>query len=490
MILRIVRGYDDWRGQARALLGRRVAPDAVLWQDDGAPQATLPLGADQRGEAVHIAGERSGTASAGDQTSPARATQGDLRVPRAFLELARLAACHRDPRRWALLYRLLWRIVHEDRRLLEIESDPDVHACRQLAAQVRRDEHKMRAFVRFSPVVDGGTTRYVAWYAPDHQIVRMAAPFFADRFSGMSWSILTPDESVHWDGTQLTFSEGVPVPLRVHEGDIEVLWRTYYESVFNPARVNLAATMREMPRRRWAQLPEARLIPSLVSSAHERVQALGAHASPASARQFVPATRDITALRDAAPGCRGCALHERATQVVFGEGPAGARLVLVGEQPGDQEDRSGRPFVGPAGEVLDRALAAAGLDRRTLYVTNAVKHFSFEPRGKRRIHQTPRLSEIRACRPWLEAELQAIRPECLVLLGSTAATALLGPQTRVMASRGRAIAGTAWASTVFVTIHPSAVLRAEDGEQYFQMLVADLRQAAACAEAAAPGAPA
>ena len=193
----------------------------------------------------------------------------------------------------------------------------------------------------------------------------------------------------------------------------------------------------------------------------------------------------------AATGCRACRLWARGTQTVFGEGPGPTvRLVFIGEQPGDREDLAGRPFVGPAGRVLDAALEAAEIDRRTAWLTNAVKHFSWEQRGKRRIHQKPKADEIRACRPWLEAELQAIRPECLVLLGSTAATALLGPQTRVMASRGRAIAGTAWASTVFVTIHPSAVLRAEDGEQYFQMLVADLRQAAACAEAAAPGAPA
>jgi DNA polymerase len=200
---------------------------------------------------------------------------------------------------------------------------------------------------------------------------------------------------------------------------------------------------------------------------------------PGSARQFVPATRDLNKLGKAAESCRGCDLYKRATQVVFGEGKRKARLMFVGEQPGDAEDRAGHPFVGPAGRVLDRALEAAGIDRADVFVTNAVKHFSFEERGKRRIHKKPRLSEVRACHPWLEAELQSIKPDCIVLLGSTAANSLLGPQARVMQMRGTAITDTAWAPTVVVTIHPSAVLRADNEEEYFVMLVEDLKVAAA-----------
>lgn len=153
-------------------------------------------------------------------------------------------------------------------------------------------------------------------------------------------------------------------------------------------------------------------------------------------------------------------------------------MVIVGEQPGDREDREGRPFVGPAGAVLDRALEEAGIARDEVYLTNAVKHFSFEERGKRRIHKTPRASEVRACRPWLEAELSAIRPGCLICLGATAARSLLGSQARVMALRGRVIEDTTWAPAVVVTIHPSAVLRATEGEDYYRMLVDDLRVAA------------
>jgi uracil-DNA glycosylase len=193
-----------------------------------------------------------------------------------------------------------------------------------------------------------------------------------------------------------------------------------------------------------------------------------------SAKPFVPDSRDLGRLHDAAASCRGCDLYARATQVVFGEGSRRSRIVLVGEQPGVVEDVRGRPFVGPAGGVLDRALTAAGIDRADVYMTNAVKHFSFEERGKRRIHKKPRLSEMRACRPWLEAELQAIRPVCVVCLGSTAAQSLLGPDVRIMQVRGQVLKDTSWAPSLVVTIHPSAVLRADDGEAMFEMLVDDL----------------
>lgn len=198
-----------------------------------------------------------------------------------------------------------------------------------------------------------------------------------------------------------------------------------------------------------------------------------------SARPFVPETRDIAALRAAAMSCRGCELYKDATQTVFGEGPPDAKLVFVGEQPGDQEDRRGAPFVGPAGEVFDRALAQAGLERRSVYVTNAVKHFKFiVQRGGRRIHQTPRLIEIGACRPWLEAELATIRPELLVCLGATASKALLGPDFRLMKERGKFMAQTGWAPRVMATLHPSAVLRGESPsaqEALYSLLLGDLR---------------
>jgi uracil-DNA glycosylase family protein len=196
-----------------------------------------------------------------------------------------------------------------------------------------------------------------------------------------------------------------------------------------------------------------------------------------SAAPFVPDTTSVRKLSAAAHECTGCDLYKNATQVVFGAGPQKARVMFVGEQPGDQEDRQGQPFVGPAGALLDKALEDAGIPRTEVYVTNAVKHFSWEPRGKRRIHKKPRASEIKACRPWLEAELRAIKPTILVCLGATAAQSVLGSQFKLTQNRGKVQTSTL-AAKVLATIHPSAVLRAPDSEgrrEAYESLVADLK---------------
>ena len=200
---------------------------------------------------------------------------------------------------------------------------------------------------------------------------------------------------------------------------------------------------------------------------------------PSLAEALVPSEGSIGALRSAAAGCQACDLWRDATQTVFGEGEAGAELVLVGEQPGDREDLEGEPFVGPAGRVLDEGLAAAGIDRRRTYVTNVVKHFKWEPRGKVRLHKTPNAAEISACRPWLEAELRTLRPSVLVCLGATAAKALLGASFRVSTERGRFV-DSPLAPRVLATVHPSSILRADDAQRQAAMdaFVADLGVAA------------
>jgi DNA polymerase len=196
-----------------------------------------------------------------------------------------------------------------------------------------------------------------------------------------------------------------------------------------------------------------------------------------SAVAYLPARRNLPALRAAAQQCKGCHLWRRGTQTVFGEGAAHARVMLVGEQPGDAEDRAGRPFVGPAGRVLDRGLEAAGVDRGEVYVTNVVKHFKWEPRGKRRLHQKPNALETRACLPWLEAEAEAVKPEVLVCLGATAAQALLGRAFRVSVQHGQPLASS-YARVAVATVHPSSILRAqtpEDRERAMASFVADLK---------------
>jgi uracil-DNA glycosylase family protein len=205
-----------------------------------------------------------------------------------------------------------------------------------------------------------------------------------------------------------------------------------------------------------------------------------AAAAARDASPFVPPNAGIKALREAARGCTACPLHETGTQTVFGEGPCDARVMLVGEQPGDAEDKEGRPFVGPAGRLLDRALEGAGIDRREVYVTNAVKHFKWVPRGKRRIHSKPGAREIRACAPWLEAEIRAIGPEVIVCLGATAAQALLGKAFRVTQRRGEFVPSNL-APRVLATVHPSSLLRAPDEETRaaeMRRFVDDLRKVA------------
>lgn len=201
------------------------------------------------------------------------------------------------------------------------------------------------------------------------------------------------------------------------------------------------------------------------------------------AGEFIPPNASLQKLRTAIPQCRGCDLYKCATQAVFGQGPADARLILIGEQPGDQEDKAGKPFVGPAGKVLDRALAEAGINRSEVYVTNAVKHFAFEPRGKSRIHRTPKLSEVTACRPWMDAEITVIQPEIVVCLGATAAKSVFGAQFRLTADRGKFLESR-FSQKTLATYHPSAILRGDTPEakdELYRLLLTDLKTVAKAA---------
>jgi DNA polymerase len=450
--------YESWHEAARSLLASNVAPSEVVWLVRGDDQPLL-----------------------GDLAeAPPAVEPSTVRVPRRFVEDAKLAALHRSSDRWSLLYRLLWRIVRENRLLLGDELDVDVAQLRSMVREIRKDVERMKAFVRFRAIGAPGAERFIAWHVPDHDVATLVGPHFAARYPNLRWSIFTPVSSIHWDGSSLTRDRGVAaseIPREDSNRAAEALWRTYYAASFNPARANEAKLARDMPARFRDTLPEAETIPLLLAEAPARTSRLRADRGGATDRTRVPQNADVTALRSAAATCTACDLYRHATQTVFGEGPSTASIVLVGEQPGDAEDRQGQPFVGPAGELLDRALMAAGVVRSDVYVTNAVKHFAWEPRGKRRIHRTPRLSEVRACRPWLEAELAALRPRVVVCLGGTAARALLGPQARVNALRGRVITDQTWAPRMIVTLHPAAVLRAADPpsqQAAYASLVSDL----------------
>jgi probable DNA metabolism protein len=473
--------FTEWRDQARRLLEGVVPPGEVLWEGD--EEASLfgdPISAPE----------------------PAARNKSEFKVSADFVNLAKAVSCHADPQRWALLYRLLWRLTHGgEKALLEIVSDPDVARARLMAKNVRREIHKMHAFVRFRKVgEDGeGRERYGAWFEPDHWIVEAGSPFFRDRFANMDWSIFTPKGCVHWIGGVMEFSPGVEKDPCDSPDELEQIWRTYYRSIFNPARLKPKMMQSEMPKRYWKNLPEADLIPELIRESRNRVS--GMHAEPEREIRELRGNVYLDSLREASvphgdgrppthdvsleelgrmtQACRACPLWERATCAVAGRGPEGARVMIVGEQPGDQEDLRGLPFVGPAGQLLDRALAEAGLDRSSAYVTNAVKHFKWESRGKHRLHRNPDRSEIEACRPWLMAELSKVAPEVLILLGATAASSLLGPGVKVMRDRGE-VQAPQLAKKVILTVHPSFLLRVGDETEKareYERFVADLRLA-------------
>ena len=416
---------------------------------------------------------------------------GTFNVSRALVELAQAVILARDPERFALLYRLFWRYHRGERQLMEQATDPDLHRATRLAQSVRRDMHNMRAFVRFRAVQEPDGTRYVAWFEPEHYIVEANAGFFARRFAAMAWSILTPDCSAHWDLASLTFGPGAD-PSDVPDDDaLEAYWRARFSAIFNPAR--LTGMLSDTRGASWRNLTDPAAIPDPMRSAAPATDPMPEQdmrdptkmplgpVRTAAARAGTGAndTRLARAAHEAAE-CRRCDLWQPATQTVFGEGPPDPRIMFVGEQPGDQEDLAGRPFVGPAGQILDRALEEAGVDRRTVYVTNAVKHFQFVPRGKRRIHAKPDSVEIVACQHWLDIERDVIRPALIVLLGATAARAVLGRMVTISRERGERIPLDA-RSDAFVTVHPSYLLRLPDEDskaREYRAFVADLRKAA------------
>ncbi len=435
---------DAWRAQARAALRAGIAPENIAWSADA-----------QRGLLI------------GTNVTDAAPVRDAPNVPKDLLSLAASVLCHRDPHRHALLYRLLWRFANGERELLSRLTDIDVHRAIELSKSVRRDAHKMKAFVRFREV-PGQADAYVAWFEPDHFILDRVAPFFLRRFAGMHWAILTPYRSVFWDRHELTFGDGQTRADAPADDAQESMWRTYYANIFNPARVNPGRMRQEMAQKYWKLLPEAQTLPTLIRDANARVHAMRERPAepvrrrvPQMAAPAIVVAEGLAGLRDAARECQRCPLWQPATQTVFGEGPENARIMLIGEQPGDEEDLTGRPFVGPAGKLLDRALAELHLDRAALYVTNAVKHFRFELRGKRRLHKNPDRMHERICAAWLEGERALIKPEIIVCLGASAARAVFGSPFRLMQERGT------WQTVAdgargFATVHPAWILRQPD----------------------------
>ena len=458
-VITLRRGADQdgFRAAMRSLIAENVAPAAVIWQ---------------------TAAERSLFNAAPPLAAP------PVPLSRDTVELIRLVVCHLDPERYALLYQLIWRVRHGERALLQVHTDPLVHRLAMLAKAVRRDLHKMHAFLRFHRVPDAPDERYVAWFEPNFFIVEAAAEFFVDRFRGLVWSILTPVSSLHWDGMELRHG---PSSARIDASvadEFEAGWANYFASTFNPARLNTGLMRQHMPKKYWRNMPETSLIPELVRKAGSRVDTI-MRTDPGPSRKKDPA-KAVAGRHDVEPRTLKALNAIMAasepfvtggTRAVLGQGPMHPAIAFVGEQPGDQEDLQGRPFVGPAGQLLDRAMQAAGIVRDETYITNAVKHFKYVERGKRRLHQKPTAGEVKHYRWWLEKELQLVQPSLIVSLGSTAALALAGKIISIGKSRGPTdFDGRAG----FKTVHPSYLLRIPDADakrEAYAAFVADLKQA-------------
>jgi DNA polymerase len=448
--------FAFWRDRARGLIQCDVPPDRVSWIEQG-------------GTGDLFAAE---SPSRGDKRLPVPpADAPPVRASQRFLTVARSAALHCDPARFGLLYQVLWRLQRKP-RLMEDKADRQVRRIEELAKSVRRDAHKMHAFVRFREVAEAdGTPHFVAWFEPDHHILRAEAAFFMRRFANMRWSILTPRGSIHWDGEMMR--EGPPARRAdAPQGDpVEDLWRSYYASIFNPARLKVSAMLSEMPKKYWKNLPEAELIPQLIAKAQAREAAMVA--AGARAERVRPQT--LAELAQGMAACRDCPIADCGTRAVAGEGPLQAALMIVGEQPGDHEDVAAHHFVGPAGQLLDEYLQTAGIDRSAGYVTNAVKHFKFVWRGKHRLHQSPTAKEIDTCRFWLEAERALVQPRIVLALGASAARGLLGRTVSVNQVRGKPIALDDGAE-LWVSVHPSYLLRLDGAARAEQarLFAADL----------------
>ncbi|MCW2273093.1 UdgX family uracil-DNA binding protein [Rhodoblastus acidophilus] len=443
---------------AAALLAEGIAPEHVSW---------------------------SGGESADLFAAATRAPRAKWRGEKLFAA----ALLHRAENRFSLVYRALWRAARA-KGWLGNPADPDLCALRKLEGEVRRDSHKMRALVRFREIRDAEGERFIAWYEPSHFTLRANADFFAHRFANMRWSIVTPDLSAHYDG-EVRFAPGGSRRDVPAEDARDEDWRTYYAAIFNPARLNLAAMQSHLPKKFWRNLPEARVIPTLARAAQNRAEAMIAapptapRFSRASAPQTEAAATDLADLRAQLACCEKCPLHREATQVVCGAGPLNAQLMIVAEQPGDHEDLAGSPLIGPAGKIFDEALRRTGCDREKIYVTNAVKHFKFTLKGKRRIHAKPGAGEIDACSSWLHREIEIVRPKVIVAMGATALRGLTGQILAVRESRGKMF-DLAEDRRLLTTTHPAYLLRLQDEQEKrlaWRAFLSDLAQAHAMAQA-------
>ena len=301
----IGESFDDFRAAARGLLAAGAAPNEVVFEGQGESQLGLL------------------------DTASSASTQATALVPKTFIELAHVVALHRSPTRWPLLYEALFRITHGEHQLLADPTNALTLTLGRMKRSVTQDVHDMHAFVRFRRVEKEGLEHYIAWYEPEHRCLRLGAPHFQRRFAAMRWSILTPDESASWDLERLCYGPGVTRDAAPSDDELESLWKSYYASVFNPARLNVEAMTRQLPRRHWHNLPEAVLIPGMIKAAPRQTKSMLTGKAPSPSLALVPETTSLKKVSSAAHGCSICPWAKRSTQTVFGEGPPRTTVMMM-----------------------------------------------------------------------------------------------------------------------------------------------------------------
>ncbi len=441
--------FAGWRSEARRLLQSGVPPHAVTW----------------------IIGEVNGTADLFQNTSvPGPTPPASLSIPRQLLNQLEVAARFRTDSRWALLYRILWRVGHGDRSAMLAGDEDGVQLHRRIKA-VYREAHHMHAFLRFRDMSESGNSpAFVAWYEPAHDILEMAVEHFAQRMGNSTWLIATPDGAASWDGKEVSLSKPCPPALaelaRAASEIDDSLWLAYYRSTFNPARLNKECLERNLPIRFWKNLPEGQEIPRLMSDARAGGQLHGQTAAVARQQGHV-----IGSATSHSP-CQNCPKRLKKQPTPSTEALA---IVLLADQPG------ARPFGGAAGRLLDQALGDAGLDRCQVHLTCAIKHFNplveVKARARRQLLM-PSTQEIAHCRPCLQIELDRVQPQAILALGRTATQALMGEDSDFGKLYGRLVEDGA-GRRVLVGDHPSELLWNHPIERqwHYDALVLVLRQA-------------
>lgn len=481
--------FAVWRRAARALLRQGVEPSQVEWVESegeaGAQDALVT-------ESAFAIPDHSGT-----EIADAAAVPATPAIPRELLAWLKTAACFRAPDRWALLYRVLWRWTRGERNVLDLD-DPDGALLDQRIRTVERETEDLlilTLFRRRDPSME--PPEFVGWYEPNHDLLEHVAERFAERMGDSTWMLATPHGSVFWNGMLLRIGRPLMTECEqaapalaanamtgeaITSAPTEALWLAYYSSAFN-------AQPAPVPLRYWRTPPAGPPLPARLARERSRLGAQSAAVTvpPMPPVEYSAVTPPLREPTGPLATCRRCALWRNAKQAVAGAGPAPAAIMVIGEQPGEDENQHGEPFTGPAGQLLDIVLARAGLKREALYLTYAVKHYKWETFDQQRIHRTPVWRELEACQYWLEKELAQIAPRVIVALGATALQTLTGTHINLSEYLGQTIAHSG--RLIVPTWHPSYALGMADATlrgDIVATIATAFSRAAALADGSAP----